>query len=110
MSILQEYESIRKSIGEDTYNAIQVYLDIFQDLYLSDIYYNQTENKKFHKWYDEIKDIIQTHYDIGYSKTDTLIKIAGVTQKQLNDVSLIYTGDILNLAEDIYNKLKGVKQ
>ena len=51
MSILQEYESIRKSIGEDKYNAICRYLDLHEELYLSDIYYKPEENEKFEKWY-----------------------------------------------------------
>lgn len=54
MSILQEYESIRRSIGEDKYNAIEKYLDIHKDLYLSDIYYKQEEYEKFEKWYKEV--------------------------------------------------------
>lgn len=51
MSILQEYESIRRSISENKYNAIEKYLDIHKDLYLSDIYYKQEEYEKFEKWY-----------------------------------------------------------
>lgn len=55
MSILQEYEDIRKSIGEDKYNAIEEYLNLHKDLYLSDIYYKQEEYEKFEKWYKEVR-------------------------------------------------------
>lgn len=51
MSILQEYEDIRKSMSEDKYNAICRYLDLHKDLYLSDIYYNPAVYEKFEKWY-----------------------------------------------------------
>jgi len=54
MSILQEYENIRKEMGEDKYNAIKKYLNLHQDLYLSDIYYKQKEYEKFEKWYKEV--------------------------------------------------------
>ncbi len=51
MSILQEYESIRKQIGEEKYQAIEIYLSRHAELFLSDIYYNKQENEKFEKWY-----------------------------------------------------------
>lgn len=55
MSLLQEYEEIRKEIGEDTYHAIEKYLNIHKDLYLSDIYYKRDEYEKFNKWYSKKK-------------------------------------------------------
>lgn len=51
MSILQEYESIRKDIGEETYNAIERYLELHPELLLSDIYYKRTEWEKFEEWH-----------------------------------------------------------
>lgn len=55
MSILQEYESIRKSIGEDKYNAIEKYLNIHKDVLLSDIYYTPEGWNKFEKWYEGVR-------------------------------------------------------
>lgn len=55
MSILQEYEQIRKDMSEDRYHAIEKYLKLHQELYLSDIYYNPVENDKFEKWYKGVK-------------------------------------------------------
>ena len=52
MSILQEYEQIRKDIGEDKYNAIETYLNIHKDILLSDIYYKREEWEKFENWYE----------------------------------------------------------
>ena len=50
MSILGEYESIRKRIGEKEFKKIGEYLEQNKDLYLSDIYYRQSEYDKFEKW------------------------------------------------------------
>lgn len=40
MSILSEYEEIRRIIGEDNYYCICEFLDKYPEYYLSDIYYN----------------------------------------------------------------------
>lgn len=40
MSILSEYEEIRRTIGEDNYNFICSFLDKYPEYYLSDVYYN----------------------------------------------------------------------
>lgn len=56
MSILQEYQEIRKDIGEETYNAIETYLSYHPDSYLSDIYYKRAEWEKFEKWYKRQTD------------------------------------------------------
>lgn len=55
MSILQEYENIRKEIGEEKYNAIEKYLNLHKDILLSDVYYKREEYEKFEKWYKEVK-------------------------------------------------------
>jgi hypothetical protein len=52
MSILQEYESIRKEIGQEKYNCIERYLSENPDLFLSDIYYNREHWNKFEEWYN----------------------------------------------------------
>lgn len=56
MSILQEYQEIRKDIGEETYNAIEKYLELHPNLYLSDLYYKRIEWEKFEKWYKRQTD------------------------------------------------------
>lgn len=56
MSILQDYEKIRKSIGEEKYNNIEQYLKEHIELFLSDIYYRESEWNKFEKWESEYKN------------------------------------------------------
>lgn len=51
-SILQEYEQIRREIGEKKYNAIQKYLATHKNILLSDIYYNEGEWNKFEQWFN----------------------------------------------------------
>jgi hypothetical protein len=53
MSILQEYEQIRKEIGEEKYKAIEEYLTEHEELYLSDLYYKESEWVKFEEWYKQ---------------------------------------------------------
>jgi hypothetical protein len=54
MSILQEYQVIRKEIGEREFSYIEKYLEENRNLFLSDIYYKRNEYKKFKKWYKKI--------------------------------------------------------
>ena len=56
MSILQEYESIRRWIGEEKYQAINRYLDSHPDVLLSDVYYNEEAYKKFEAWWNQEKE------------------------------------------------------
>lgn len=51
MSILQEYEQIRKSLRPGEFEAIVRYLDLHPELFLSDIYYKQDEYEKFDAWW-----------------------------------------------------------
>jgi len=50
MSILQEYETIRKQIGEKEYSDINKYLDKHSKVLLSDIYYKKSAWDKFKTW------------------------------------------------------------
>jgi len=50
MSILQEYSIIRKQIGEKRYSRIKEYLSKRPNLFLSDIYYKQSEFEVFEVW------------------------------------------------------------
>jgi len=53
MSIMQEYEQIKKEIGEEKYNSIEKYLEVNPDLFLSDLYYKESEWNKFEEWYNK---------------------------------------------------------
>lgn len=50
MSILQEYEQIRKQLGKERFKRIEKYLELNPGLYLSDIYYKESEWNKFAEW------------------------------------------------------------
>ena len=51
MSILQEYESIRKRLKPGEFDAIERYLEKNSNLLLSDIYYKEEEYNKFFIWW-----------------------------------------------------------
>ena len=53
MSIMQEFETIRKEIGETKYQAIENYLELHPELFLSDIYYKEAEWLKFEEWHNK---------------------------------------------------------
>lgn len=50
MSILQEYELIRKKLGEDRFHTIEVFLSVRPDIFLSDVYYNPKVFAEFVKF------------------------------------------------------------
>jgi len=47
MSILSEYEQIRKDLGEEVYQKIELFLLTRPDLYLSDVLYREKIWKQF---------------------------------------------------------------
>ena len=49
-STLQEYEDVRKNLGEEKWKALMNYLDAHKDILLSDVIYKQAEFEKFEKW------------------------------------------------------------
>ena len=58
MSILQEYEEIRKDMGATRYDAIGDYLNevnknLDSELFLSDVLYKEKEYKKFESWFNK---------------------------------------------------------
>ena len=50
MSILQEYEAVRKQIGEEKYQQIQDFLKNHPHCFLSDIYYKKSVWDEAEKW------------------------------------------------------------
>lgn len=50
MSILQEYETIKKSIGEKKYKQIVEFLKAHPHYYLSDVYYKKSVWDEMEKW------------------------------------------------------------
>ena len=50
MSILQEYEKIRREIGEEKFSHIEAFLEIHPNYFLSDVYYKEAVWKEFENW------------------------------------------------------------
>lgn len=50
MSILQEYERIRKELGEETFSCMEEFLAIHPEYLLSDLYYRESVYEKFKEW------------------------------------------------------------
>jgi hypothetical protein len=53
MSIMQEYEVIKKNIGIKKYNQIQDFLGSHPHYTLSDVYYNKSVWDEAEKWIKE---------------------------------------------------------
>lgn len=53
MSILQEYEKIKKQIGDDKWNSIDTYLSHHPELRFDQLIYDPTNYTKFDNWYYE---------------------------------------------------------
>ena len=71
MSILQEYEQIRREMGEKKYDSIEKYLETHSDVLLSDILYKPEHYINFDKWYNwkilnrkvRVNSIYETSFD-----------------------------------------------
>lgn len=71
MSILQEYEQIRREMGEKKYDSIEKYLETHSDILLSDILYKPEHYINFDKWYNwkilnrkvRVNSIYETSFD-----------------------------------------------
>lgn len=59
MSILREYEEIRKEIGEEKAKGLEQYLKFHPEIVLSDIYYNEKNWEDFETWISETPEIIK---------------------------------------------------
>lgn len=84
MSILQEYEKIRKSIGEEKYKQIEEFLDT-QPYDLSDVYYNKCVWDEMEKWVEEKEEFIKKHLLVVENITEDII------EKIDNDEGIIIT-------------------
>jgi hypothetical protein len=60
MSILQEYEMIRKELGEARYQRIEDFLSIHPELELSDVYYKPKVFAEFEKYEDSVNQPKET--------------------------------------------------
>jgi len=83
MSILQEYESIRSRLKPGESEAIENYLGLHPELFISDIYYREEVYCDFAKWWESSKviepnlDSVEIYVDGSYSK-DTDLTGSGI--------------------------------
>ena len=63
MSILQEYEKIKKAIGTEKYDAIEIYLDMINSTENVDKMYDEFTKLSFEgdKWVEKLKEIKQKY-------------------------------------------------
>ena len=100
MSILQEYEQIRREIGEKKYDCIETYLNTHpSDLLLSDILYKPEHYIDFDKWYNwkilnrtvKVNSIYETSFDDV--RCDAILCI---NKKPVANIIASYQADELN--------------
>lgn len=70
MSILQDYEKIKKEIGESKFNCIDFYVQLYPNLTLDKIIYNEKNWNKYNNWFTKyrmksimVSDFWKTDYD-----------------------------------------------
>ena len=100
MSILQEYEQIRREMGEKKYACIETYLNTHpSDLLLSDILYKPEHYIDFDKWYNwkflnrtvKVNSIYETSFDDV--RCDAILCI---NKKPVANIIASYQADELN--------------
>ena len=100
MSILQEYEQIRREMGEKKYDCIETYLNTHpSDLLLSDILYKSEHYIDFDKWYNwkilnrtvKVNSIYETSFDDV--RCDAILCI---NKKPVANIIASYQADELN--------------
>lgn len=100
MSILQEYEQIRREMGEKKYDSIETYLNTHpSDLLLSDILYKPEHYIDFDKWYNwkilnrtvKVNSIYETSFDDV--RCDAILCI---NKKPVANIIASYPADELN--------------
>ena len=101
MSILQEYEQIRREMGEKKYDSIETYLNTHpSDLLLSDILYKPEHYIDFDKWYNwkilnrtvKVNSIYETSFDDV--RCDAILCI---NKKPVANIIASYPADELNI-------------
>lgn len=100
MSILQEYEQIRREMGEKKYDCIETYLNTHpSDFLLSDILYKPEHYIDFDKWYNwkilnrtvKVNSIYETSFDDV--RCDAILCI---NKKPVANIIASYQADELN--------------
>lgn len=77
MSILQEYEQIRKEIGEEKWESIGTYLSDHSELRLDEVLYNPKNYIKFENWFYETVEQktveLENNWESNFSDEDVVV-------------------------------------
>lgn len=68
MSILQEYEEIRKQMSKRKYDNINKFLENHPQFLLSDVYYRPEIYHEFEKWQNNYEQIHLSYFYVGLSQ------------------------------------------
>lgn len=106
MSILQEYKTIRESLGEKRYQEVEEFLAENPDLILSDVYYKESIWNKFEQWafekFGTPKTIKQTDpfEEMLNDKQEDEKKLSS-TDSNHNQYNILFNGEYVNLEDDM---------
>lgn len=64
MSVLQEYQEIRKELGEEMFTKIETYLEFHPEVLLSDVYYNKEAWNACADWWNNTEDVVKNNVPI----------------------------------------------
>ena len=110
MSILQEYERIKKDVGQEKWDSIEDYIDYHHpELFLSDIIYNKNNWQEFEKWfYKEKKQIdvnVLSAWKTDYDDYKANIELTRGNNKLGNVIVSYAEGTIRYLANNLDKEL-----
>lgn len=110
MSILQEYEKIKKDVGQEIWDSIEDYIDYHHpELFLSDIIYNKDNWQEFEKWfYKEKKQIdvnVLSAWETDYDDYKANIELTRGNNKLGNVIVSYAEGTIRYLANNLDKEL-----
>lgn len=104
MSILQDYEKIKKDIGEYKWNCIDFYVQLYPNLTLDKIIYNEKNWNKYNDWFNKYR--MRSIKILDFWKTDyddiRAIAIFGLDGKQFSHV-------IVSVDEKDVNNVLGIE-
>lgn len=106
MSILQEYESIRKRLKPGEFDAIERYLEKNSNLLLSDIYYKEEEYNKFFIWWQNESEQKTKEQKTLWTEENVQVYVDGSYNKEKN---LTGAGVVIILGGQVYKKSFVVK-
>ena len=108
MSILQEYERIKKDVGQEKWDSIEDYIDYHHpELFLSDIIYNKNNWQEFEKWfYKEKKQIDVNVLSAWKTDYDDFRCLAELKKGQIELGNIIASYDE-NTIRNLTNNLNG---